>query len=100
MALCPCGSPRFYGATLPLHTQSCSFSAEVFDHLSVGMCRRSQAGRPSLLKAAIGFPRGFMGVAGCLTLPMQVDYESEGRRFESCRARFSFPCRWQGEVLA
>src|SRR3712207_9427491 len=25
-----------------------------------------------------------------------TDYESEGRRFESCRARPSFPCKWQG----
>jgi hypothetical protein len=23
------------------------------------------------------------------------DYESEGRRFESCRARSSIPCKWR-----
>ncbi len=34
-------------------------------------------------------------VPHCTSLSVEEnDYESEGRRFESCRARYYFPCKW------
>jgi hypothetical protein len=41
----------------------------------------------SPLSAGIGFLRGFVGSPWELKAPTCVDYKSEGRRFESCRAR-------------
>ncbi len=58
----------------------------LFDHLSVGV-QAAPCGSTEPPRAGIGFLRGSMGVRGGLTAPTQVDYESEGRRFESCRAR-------------
>jgi len=41
----------------------------------------------SFARAEICFLRGYMGVTKGLDAPTTVDYDSEGRRFESCRAR-------------
>src|SRR5918998_1586125 len=49
------------------------------------------AGPPSYAKSGIGFPRGFIGVPGSLEAPTRVDYESESRRSESCRAHYKLP---------
>ncbi len=54
-----------------------------------------RAGRPTYPRAGIGFLRGFMGFPAGLRVPTQVDYESEGRRFESCRARSRKCCKSQ-----
>ena len=47
--------------------------------------------RPTRPKGEIGFLKGRMGICGNPEKPTQVDYGSEGRGFESCRARKRIP---------
>jgi hypothetical protein len=42
-------------------------------------------------KSADGLSTGFMGVCGGPGSPTHLDYESEGPRFESCRAHYKIP---------
>jgi hypothetical protein len=52
----------------------------------------SRADSPSYERAGIGFLKGSMGGPGGVEAPTYVDYESEDRRVESCRALL-LPCR-------
>ena len=53
--------------------------------------RRSQTGQPRRPRPESGISRDSTGVRRELNWPTRVDYESEGRRFESCRARYIKP---------
>jgi hypothetical protein len=57
--------------------------------------RRSQTGQPRRPRPESGISRDSTGVRRELNWPTRVDYESEGRRFESCRAH-SIKCRFAG----
>ena len=52
----------------------------------------ARADSPSYERVGIGFLRGCKAVPEDLESPTYVDYESEGRRVESCRALL-LPCR-------
>ena len=50
-----------------------------------------QTGQPRSPRPETGFPRDSTGVRRELNARTRVDHESEGRRFESCRARYELP---------
>ena len=52
-----------------------------------------RVGRPSYPRAQIGFLQWSIGVREGREAPTFLDYESEGRRFESCRARSRKSCK-------
>jgi hypothetical protein len=58
----------------------------LFDHLSMGFHGVSERSS-ELHQEQNRLSRGFMEVLEDLMAPTYLDYESEGRRFESCRAR-------------